>query len=652
MLKNAGKGSPFSCLTVLKQTTTEESSMKITLVADVYGAGNNGTTISAARLVANLRERGHSVTVISGDNTDPNSLQLPKRKIPLLAKYIENKNGVKFSAIDENVLREGIASSDVVHFLLPFKVSKFAIDIARELHVPYTSAFHCQPENITSHIGMKDFTPLNNWFYRRFYRKFYRKVKFIHCPSQMIANELRANGYKDQDLRVISNGVIPEIRKIKTSKPAKYKDKICILFTGRYSKEKRHDLLIRATNLSKYRDKIQLFFAGTGPLKEKLERKSRTLPNRPRIEFFKFSELLDILNYADLYVHPSDIEIEAIACLEAFTCGLVPVISNSKRSATNQFALTPNNLFKAGSAKSLAAQIDYWIEHPKEKAALSKKYVEYAQQFAMNKCVDGMEQMFKDCVEYYSDYYQKLPKNYDSSKYPSDPEQHMLTLKKKPHKPIDGKYKYQRKNPFYIAGSFLLRQIAKLVLPIWAKCSTHYKIVGRENLKPLRKSGFVIISNHVNFLDAPVICAAVFPQKKVHFLTLSENMDISAGPFLRALGSIPVADTLSGMKKMKKHISYLLAKGKPVLVYPEMALWHEYRGIRPFHKGGFNFAIENDVPILPIIITFRTRKNGKQKMIVNIRPAQKANGRDIVTFTEDTQKLFIDFTNDFYKKYR
>ena len=70
------------------------------------------------------------------------------------------------------------------------------------------------------------------------------------------------------------------------------------------------------------------------------------------------------MNSCDLYIHASDAEIEGISCMEALACGLVPVISDSERSATNQYALDERSLFKAGDAGSLAEKIDYWVFQP------------------------------------------------------------------------------------------------------------------------------------------------------------------------------------------------------------------------------------------------------------------------------------------------
>jgi len=78
--------------------------------------------------------------------------------------------------------------------------------------------------------------------------------------------------------------------------------------------------------------------------------------------YYNRDELIKLIHECDLYVHASDAEIEGISLIEAFACGLVPIISDSKQSAAAQFALGPQNLFKAGSPESLAEKIDYWLD--------------------------------------------------------------------------------------------------------------------------------------------------------------------------------------------------------------------------------------------------------------------------------------------------
>ena len=210
----------------------------------------------------------------------------------------------------------------------------------------------------------------------------------------MIANELRKHNYKAK-ITVISNGVSNNFKKIEVEKPENLKDKFVILMVERYSKEKRQDLIIEAIKKSKYEKNIQLILAGKGPWKEHLEMLSKGLTNKVIFNFYSQDELLKVINFSDLYVHASDAEIEAISCMEAFTCGLVPVISNSKLSATNQFALDDRNLFEAGNSESLKEKIEYWIEHTEEKKVQSQEYIEYAKQYNIENCVSKMEDFFK-----------------------------------------------------------------------------------------------------------------------------------------------------------------------------------------------------------------------------------------------------------------
>ena len=105
-----------------------------------------------------------------------------------------------------------------------------------------------------------------------------------------------------------------------------------------------------------------------------------------------------MINCCDLYVHPSYAEIESIACVEAITCGLVPIISDSKMSAAKYFALNDNNLYRAGNAHALAQKIDYMIEHPQQRERQKQDYIEYAERFRIEKCIDKMVQMFEDAA--------------------------------------------------------------------------------------------------------------------------------------------------------------------------------------------------------------------------------------------------------------
>lgn len=371
--------------------------MKILIVIDQFDNGNNGTTMSAIRFAKALENHGNEVFVISTGKPAENKYVVKELKLTPIVSHIVKSQGMIFALPNKKTLEEAIKDVDVVHFYLPFGLSVQGLKVARKLNVPATAAFHMQPENVTYTLGLGKKDKVNDFIYKYYRDKFYNEFKHIHCPSNFIAGELERMGYTAK-LHVISNGVDPAFVYEKKEKEGDLKDKFVITMIGRYSNEKRQDVLINAIEKSKYADKIQLVLAGKGPKENDYKKLGEKLPNKPIFKFFNKEELLDLLAMADLYVHSADAEIEAISCIEAFSRGVVPVISNSPKSATKQFALEENNLFEHGDIEDLAKKIDYWIEHEEERKEQGKRYSEYGKEFSMDKSILKIEEMFKEAI--------------------------------------------------------------------------------------------------------------------------------------------------------------------------------------------------------------------------------------------------------------
>ena len=372
--------------------------MKILFVLDQYYSANNGMTNSARRFVSGLSRRGHDVRVCSIGTEDQTPYGLDEFVLPFVG-WIISSEGMAFARPDREKIREAVEWCDVLHIMMPFPLGKAAALTAIELGRPFTAAFHVQPENISSTVGMGHFPPVNDAIYLADYEYFYKYCRYIHCPSEFIAEELRKRGYeKSAKLYVISNGVDPAFSYKRTEKPEELRDRFVILCSGRMSAEKRQDVLIKAAAESKYAGKIYLKLAGQGPRKNYYRRLADSLGVKCDIEFYDQDGLIDLISYSDLYVHAADAEIEAMSCMEAFAGGLVPVIANSMKSATPQFALDGRSRFRCNDPASLARHIDYWIEHPEERARMGEKYAESAEKYAISKSLDSFEIMLKDAV--------------------------------------------------------------------------------------------------------------------------------------------------------------------------------------------------------------------------------------------------------------
>lgn len=371
--------------------------MKILFVIDQLHSSSNGISISAWRFAKSLRKVGHEVRIVTTGEKDENLYIVPERHV-LLASCFAHAQEQLFGLPKADVLLEAIGWCDVVHFFMPWKLSKTGIKVAKKLNKPYTAAFHVQAENVTYNIGLGKCKLAINFVYSYFRNTFYKKVGHIHCPSQFIADELKAHGYKSQ-LHVISNGINDCFSPSKCEKPQEFKDKFVITMAARHSIEKRQDVLINAVAKSKYRNKIQLIFAGKGPKTKYYKKLAKKLPIQPVFNFYNQKDLIEVLQYSDLYVHAAEVEIEAISCLEAMACGLVPIISKSPTSATKQFARTEKSLFEHGDVDDLANKIDYWIENEEEKQKYSEIYANYAQTYNLASTISNFEEMLKAAID-------------------------------------------------------------------------------------------------------------------------------------------------------------------------------------------------------------------------------------------------------------
>lgn len=368
--------------------------MKIAVVCDVLGEENNGTTVAAMNLIRFLRSRGHEVRVVCPDEYrrgQEGFFVVPQLNVGPLNDYVR-RNGVSIAVSDDAVLRSALDGVDIIHIMTPFFLGKAALEYGRRHRIPVTAGFHAQAENITNHLHLMNSHLVNALTYKAMYRLVFQYVDAIHYPTRFIREVFEkevgpTNGY------VISNGVNSRFVKTAVQRPPEWEGKYVVLFTGRYGLEKSHKVLIDAVAGSKYQSRIQLVFAGAGPLENELRAYGEKLIHPPVMRFFSREDMLRVINSADLYVHPAEIEIEAIACLEAISCGLVPVIADSPRSATRFFALEENNLFRCNDSSDLARKIEYWMEHPEEKEQCSLKYQGYTRQFEQQRCMEAMEQM-------------------------------------------------------------------------------------------------------------------------------------------------------------------------------------------------------------------------------------------------------------------
>lgn len=191
--------------------------------------------------------------------------------------------------------------------------------------------------------------------------------------------------------------------------------------------------------------------------------------------------------------------------------------------------------------------------------------------------------------------------------------------------------------------------IAFPILKILTKIVYDLKIEGKENLRNI-KTGAVTVSNHVLYLDCAMIGLTV-GAKPIYYTTRAESFEI---PFVKTLikylRAIEIPRGIQEKVEFRKKVDSLLQKGNLVQIYPEGELEPYGTDLRTFKNGAFHFAINNDVPIVPIVFKFREpkgiRKIFKRKKDVTVVVLDPVKGEKTGNVKEDAIRL----NKEVYKK--
>ena len=134
-------------------------------------------------------------------------------------------------------------------------------------------------------------------------------------------------------------------------------------------------------------------------------------------------------------------------------------------------------------------------------------------------------------------------------------------------------------------------------------------IIGKEYLTNLT-SGAVLTCNHFNAMDSFAMQIAYEESHVKHrkFFRVIREGNYTAFPgffgfLMRNCYTLPLASNQIAMKEFMRSTNDLLKRGHLVLVYPEQSMWWNYKKPKPLKKGAYQFAVNNDVPVVPCFIT-------------------------------------------------
>jgi glycosyltransferase involved in cell wall biosynthesis len=341
--------------------------MRIAIVSDVIYEYISGLAVFTKRLIEELKNRVEKVIVLTAgekqDYIERGNVKIYYFKGFRLKKF-NFSIGIHSLYSIKKIFRE--EKTDIVHCMSPLLMAVASVLHAKRINIPVVITSHIQAENIINNYTIK-FPGLRTilaiygiWLYN--------SCDYVTCPSQYAKKELLYYGIKNSNrLAIISNGINAQ-----RFKPAAYTPQKMILFAGRIMPEKCIDTLIRASAIVKQSyPEYQFIIAGCGYVLEDLKALAREV--NPHITFTgRISEkkLLELFQMCEIFVLPSESELQGICLLEAMACQKPTIASDSATSAARELA---NILFKHRDHRDLAAKIIYLIENKNIACEIAKK---------------------------------------------------------------------------------------------------------------------------------------------------------------------------------------------------------------------------------------------------------------------------------------
>ncbi len=145
------------------------------------------------------------------------------------------------------------------------------------------------------------------------------------------------------------------------------------------------------------------------------------------------------------------------------------------------------------------------------------------------------------------------------------------------------------------------------------------KVEGRQHLP--KDGAYVLIANHLSWIDSLTILMACPAEPRVHFLgdpTDLLNRRFSWWFVRRMGGLLPVDRSQRSGRTLFDHVDNCLERGGVVALYPEGRCGTEEGSVLPFKKGFAHFAVRAGVPVIPVGLSGHSDLWVRRRLTVSI----------------------------------
>lgn len=228
-----------------------------------------------------------------------------------------------------------------------------------------------------------------------------RLFDVVVCANSQLSSRLRSGGIANSEtlpMGVEAAIFSPRLRSAAIRTAALQSvglgpDALLLLGIGRFSAEKRWDMVMRAVAEASSRHQVGLLLIGDGPKRQKLEMLAERLPNvavLPRLS--DRTELAKLLASADALVHGCEAETFCMVSAEARASG-IPLIVPDRGAAADQLVAGAGFTYRAASELALEKAIDRFVDRGAELQRAAA---------ARSSCVRSMDTHFAELFDRYA----------------------------------------------------------------------------------------------------------------------------------------------------------------------------------------------------------------------------------------------------------
>jgi phosphatidylinositol alpha 1,6-mannosyltransferase len=358
--------------------------MRIMIVTDQYPPMVGGVPTVTRDLAVDLAHRGHQVWIVAPSH-DTRDLRLFEHKVQIYrfsSFEWPTYQGLRIAFLPFMPIRNLIKESDpdIIHIHSPGVLGNIAQVLAGWSGKPTIATNHYLPINMCWVLAVRPLIGkhFSNVAYS-YLMQFYNRCAYVTVPTKTALELLHDHGLH-APARTISNGI--DLKKFTPGERNSHilqrynlpEDRPLVIHANRLSEEKRIDVLLDAA--ARMRNNATIALVGTGPMEAKLRAQADKLNLGDRIRFLgpvSDADLLALRRSSEIFVIPSEADLQSLSTMEAMACGL-PVIAANAYALPELVHHDKNGLlFQPGNSDELARYLDILLNNANLRAHMGKE---------------------------------------------------------------------------------------------------------------------------------------------------------------------------------------------------------------------------------------------------------------------------------------